>query len=75
MKKEFESFGILTDDISDENVDFKKLQSLFIKDLNSKKIKNEFIAKTDELFQQEGENYLIQMAQKFGMQPLKSITT
>lgn len=59
----------------DGTVDFKKLQSLFIKDLNSKKIKNEFIAKTDELFQQEGENYLIQMAQKFGMQPLKSITT
>lgn len=28
MKKEFESFGILTDDISDENVDFKKLQEL-----------------------------------------------
>lgn len=28
MKKEFEQFGILTDDISDENVDFKKLQEL-----------------------------------------------
>lgn len=28
MKKEFESFGILTDDISDENIDFKKLQEL-----------------------------------------------
>ena len=26
MKKEFEQFGILTDDISDENVDFNKLQ-------------------------------------------------
>ena len=28
MKKEFEQFGILTDDISDENVDFKKLQEI-----------------------------------------------
>ena len=28
MKKEFESFGILTDDISDEHIDFKKLQEL-----------------------------------------------
>ena len=28
MKKEFEKFGILTDDISDENVDFKKLQEM-----------------------------------------------
>ena len=28
MKKEFEQFGILTDEISDENVDFKKLQDL-----------------------------------------------
>lgn len=28
MKKEFESFGILTDDISDEDIDFKKLQEL-----------------------------------------------
>jgi RNA polymerase primary sigma factor len=28
VKKEFEKFGILTDDISDENVDFKKLQEL-----------------------------------------------
>ena len=28
MKEEFESFGILTDDISDEHVDFKKLQEL-----------------------------------------------
>lgn len=28
MKKEFESFGIMTDDISDENIDFKKLQEL-----------------------------------------------
>ena len=28
MKKEFEKFGILTDDISDENVDFKKLQEI-----------------------------------------------
>ncbi|MCM1339380.1 MAG: sigma-70 family RNA polymerase sigma factor [Muribaculaceae bacterium] len=28
MKKEFEQFGILTDDISDEHVDFKKLQEL-----------------------------------------------
>ncbi|MBQ8459562.1 sigma-70 family RNA polymerase sigma factor [bacterium] len=27
MKKEFEKFGILTDDISDENVDFNKLQN------------------------------------------------
>ena len=27
-KKEFESFGILTDDISDEHIDFKKLQEL-----------------------------------------------
>ena len=26
MKKEFEKFGIITDDISDENVDFNKLQ-------------------------------------------------
>lgn len=28
MKKEFEHFGIMTDDISDENIDFKKLQDL-----------------------------------------------
>ena len=28
MKKEFEHFGILTDDISDENVDFNKLQEI-----------------------------------------------
>jgi len=28
VKKEFESFGIMTDDISDENIDFKKLQEL-----------------------------------------------
>ena len=28
VKKEFEKFGILTDDISDENVDFKKLQEM-----------------------------------------------
>lgn len=28
MKKEFEHFGIITDDISDENIDFKKLQDL-----------------------------------------------
>jgi len=28
VKKEFESFGILTDDISDENIDFNKLQEL-----------------------------------------------
>ncbi len=28
MKKEFEKFGILTDDISDEDVDFKKLQEM-----------------------------------------------
>ena len=28
MKKEFEQFGILTDDISDENIDFKKLQEI-----------------------------------------------
>ena len=28
MKKEFEQFGILADDISDENVDFKKLQEI-----------------------------------------------
>ena len=28
MKKEFEHFGIVTDDISDENIDFKKLQDL-----------------------------------------------
>lgn len=28
MKKEFEKFGILTDEISDENVDFKKLQEM-----------------------------------------------
>ena len=28
MKKEFEKFGILTDDISDENIDFKKLQEI-----------------------------------------------
>ncbi len=28
MKKEFEHFGILTDDISDENVDFSKLQEI-----------------------------------------------
>lgn len=27
MKKEFESFGILTEDISDENIDFNKLQA------------------------------------------------
>ena len=26
MKKEFEKFGILTDDISDENIDFHKIQ-------------------------------------------------
>lgn len=32
MKKEFEQFGILTDDISDENVDFKKLQDLQTED-------------------------------------------
>ncbi len=28
MKKEFEHFGIMTDDISDENIDFKKLQDM-----------------------------------------------
>ena len=28
MKKEFEKFGILTDEISDENIDFKKLQEI-----------------------------------------------
>ena len=28
MKKEFEQFGILADDISDENVDFQKLQEI-----------------------------------------------
>jgi RNA polymerase sigma factor, sigma-70 family len=28
VKKEFEHFGIMTDDISDENIDFKKLQDL-----------------------------------------------
>ena len=28
MKKEFDHFGIMTDDISDENIDFKKLQDL-----------------------------------------------
>ena len=28
VKKEFEKFGILTDDISDEDVDFKKLQEM-----------------------------------------------
>lgn len=28
MKKEFEHFGIITDDISDENIDFNKLQEL-----------------------------------------------
>lgn len=28
MKKEFEQFGILTDEISDENVDFNKLQEI-----------------------------------------------
>lgn len=28
MKKEFEHFGIMTDDISDENIGFKKLQDL-----------------------------------------------
>ena len=28
MKKEFEHFGILTDEISDENIDFNKLQEL-----------------------------------------------
>ena len=28
MKDEFESFGILEDDISDEHVDFNKLQEL-----------------------------------------------
>jgi RNA polymerase primary sigma factor len=28
VKKEFEQFGILTDDISDEHVDFKKLQEM-----------------------------------------------
>lgn len=28
MKKEFEKFGILTDEISDENIDFKKLQDM-----------------------------------------------
>ena len=28
MIKEFEHFGILSDDISDENIDFKKLQEL-----------------------------------------------
>ncbi|MBQ8669379.1 sigma-70 family RNA polymerase sigma factor [bacterium] len=28
MKKEFEHFGILSDDISDEDIDFKKLQEL-----------------------------------------------
>ncbi len=32
MKNEFENFGILTDDISDENVDFKKLQDLQTED-------------------------------------------
>jgi len=28
VKKEFEHFGIMTDDISDENIDFKKLQDM-----------------------------------------------
>ena len=28
VKKEFEKFGILTDEISDENIDFKKLQDM-----------------------------------------------
>ena len=28
MKKEFEHFGILSDEISDENIDFNKLQEL-----------------------------------------------
>lgn len=28
MKKKFEHFGIMTDDISDENIDFKKLQEM-----------------------------------------------
>lgn len=32
MKKEFEQFGILTDEISDENVDFKKLQEVQTED-------------------------------------------
>ena len=28
MKKEFEQFGILTEEISDENIDFNKLQEI-----------------------------------------------
>ena len=27
MKKEFEKFGILTEEISDENIDFHKIQA------------------------------------------------
>ena len=41
MKKEFESFGILTDDISDEHIDFKKLQERVLKEAN--KTKNKWI--------------------------------
>lgn len=45
MKKEFESFGILTDEISDENVDFKKLQEI---ENNNEDIDGEDVLKSVE---------------------------